>query len=215
MASRRINYFYRRNVPTETARWIFNDYENTQITNLHPKLPFKIRNEKYKIKYKPANHLGGQLYGLSLSMTKLFRDERIECGINRGTELRGYAERLIVEAMRNGDLHAPTMELADFWLQEKDLIHKLFKELVPRYLDYTTSFTKIHKLGPNHEKADAPVGENVGFWWRGGDCILELKGNKLPPIKYPAIKKSGLITNILLKNAFQDSKHETSAEKSC
>lgn len=36
------------------------------------------------------------------------------------------------------------MELANFWIIEKQLIHKLFKVLVPRYQNYTTSFTKLH-----------------------------------------------------------------------
>lgn len=36
------------------------------------------------------------------------------------------------------------MELANFWIIEKQFIHKLFKVLVPRYENYTTSFTKLH-----------------------------------------------------------------------
>jgi len=40
------------------------------------------------------------------------------------------------------------MDLANFWIIEKQLVHKLFKVLVPRYQNYTTSFTKLHKA-PN------------------------------------------------------------------
>lgn len=31
-------------------------------------------------------------------------------------------------------------------IKDKTLIHKLFKVLVPRYLNYTTSFTSMHLL---------------------------------------------------------------------
>lgn len=56
------------------------------------------------------------------------------------------------------------MDLANFWIAEKQLVHKLFKVLVPRYQEYTTSFTKLHKApniypGSPYERA-----------------ILELKG---------------------------------------
>lgn len=40
------------------------------------------------------------------------------------------------------------MDMANFWISEKQLVHKLFKVLVPRYQDYTISFTKLHKA-PN------------------------------------------------------------------
>lgn len=52
--------------------------------------------------------------------------------------------QLISEALRHGPQHTETMEFAKFWIIEKQLIHKLFKVLVPRYQNYTTSFTKLH-----------------------------------------------------------------------
>lgn len=45
------------------------------------------------------------------------------------------------------------MELADFWLHEKSLVHKLFKVLVPRYADYSRAFTSIFFLAPKYETA--------------------------------------------------------------
>lgn len=56
------------------------------------------------------------------------------------------------------------MEMADFWLTEKQLIHKLFKVLVPRYQSYNSSFTRLI-LGPK-----TYPGHNAGL------AILELKG---------------------------------------
>lgn len=196
--TRPINYFYKRNTPKTTSKWIVTDIITTENEQLHPKLPFPIRPTKYKIKYKTENTLGGQLKSLSLTMTQLVRDERIVASYNRATELRGYAERLIVEAMRNGDTHRPTMELADFWLFEKNLVHKLFKVLVPRYINYNTSFTSLHKLGYDYSKPLSP--KYQGIWWRGGECVLELKGNPLPPIIKPRINRAGLLTNVLLNS---------------
>lgn len=57
------------------------------------------------------------------------------------------------------------MEMADYWLNEKQLIHKLFKVLAPRYESHTSSYTKM-LLGPR---------EYPGY--HAGTAILELKGN--------------------------------------
>lgn len=42
--------------------------------------------------------------------------------------------QLISSAIRYGDCHKPTMELADYWLYEKQLVHKLFKVMVLAYV---------------------------------------------------------------------------------
>lgn len=68
-----------------------------------------------------------KLDNLSKLVTMLVRDERIEHTYSTLSEARDYAERLIAEAVQHGDCHQPTMELADFWLKEKQLVHKLFK----------------------------------------------------------------------------------------
>jgi large subunit ribosomal protein L17 len=67
------------------------------------------------------------------TVTALIRHERIELNFRKADEARPYAERLISEAIRYGDTHKPTMELADFWLEDKTLVPKLFKVLAPRY----------------------------------------------------------------------------------
>lgn len=51
--------------------------------------------------------------------------------------------QLISEALRHGPQNPETMELADFFILEKQLVHKLFKVLVPRYQNYTTSYTRF------------------------------------------------------------------------
>lgn len=50
------------------------------------------------------------------------------------------------------------------FVQEKDLVHKLFKVLVPRYKDFKTCYTDLHKLAIDYPGP----GNGLG--------ILELKG---------------------------------------
>ena len=49
-------------------------------------------------------------------------------------------------------------------LQEKDLVHKLFKVLAPRYESSSSCYTSIHKLGITYPGRPIPM------------SILELKG---------------------------------------
>jgi large subunit ribosomal protein L17 len=55
-------------------------------------------------------------------------------------------ERLIDLAKKYGDKHEGMMEMADYWLLEKDLVPKLFKVIVPRYQDKIGPYTLVHKL---------------------------------------------------------------------
>lgn len=197
--------FGRHSVRRKTSRWIIDDKTTVYNDQVHPQIPFMIREKRYNMKYKPDNTPGGQLYGLSFSVTDLLRDERIVLGYNRATEIRGYVERLIVEAMRNGDRHRATMDLANFWIREKSLIHKLFKVFVPRYQDYTSAFTAIHVLGNDYSQAGLPFSEVTTYqntWYKkGGETVLEMRGNCLPPIIRPKLNRSGLLTNILIDEA--------------
>jgi len=76
------------------------------------------------------------------------------------------------------------MEMADFWLEEKQLIHKLFKVLVPRYENFPTAYTRL-VLGPNGygilRVDERFLGHDKNKWreWYSGTAILELKGNFL------------------------------------
>ncbi|EFN83429.1 39S ribosomal protein L17, mitochondrial isoform X2 [Harpegnathos saltator] len=92
----------------------------------------------------------GRLRKIQKTLTALIKYERIELNYNRADETRGYVEQLIHEAIRNGPTHKETMDMANFWIAEKQLVHKLFKVLVPRYQDYTISFTKLHKAPKNY-----------------------------------------------------------------
>lgn len=126
-------------------------------------------------------------------VSKLIKYERTELPWHQAVETRATVERLICEAVRYGPNHTATMELATFWLQEPNLVHKLFKVLVPRYANHTTSFTQLLKLAPLYEASTvtahevtktqrieakkSPFFTKIDFAHHQGDRgVLELKG---------------------------------------
>lgn len=92
--------------------------------------------------------------------------------------------------------------MADYWLVEKQLVHKLFKVLVPRYINYNISFTRMFNAphnGDGYKKA-----------------ILELRGNIYPPLSQSTNANQNLIHNVLLseaKKAYRTQKYKEMAEK--
>jgi large subunit ribosomal protein L17 len=61
--------------------------------------------------------------------------------------LRPVAERMITKAKKGG-LHRHRQVVA--FLRDKDMAHKLFEEIAPRYDDRPGGYTRILKLGPRH-----------------------------------------------------------------
>ncbi|OTF82748.1 39S ribosomal protein L17, mitochondrial-like protein [Euroglyphus maynei] len=92
------------------------------------------------------------------------------------------------------------MELANFYLKDKTLIHKLFKVLVPRYMNYTTSFTSMYLLSNrdidwSNYRQRSYVNQRV---------LIELKGNPYPPLLNHDLKRNNLLHNILLSQVSRD-----------
>ena len=54
--------------------------------------------------------------------------------------------------------------MASFWLEEKQLVHKLFKVLAPRFKDYQSAYTALYRA-PKKYPQDVK-----------GYSILELRG---------------------------------------
>ncbi|KAK3107248.1 hypothetical protein FSP39_010195 [Pinctada imbricata] len=77
---------------------------------------FKTRPRKLKATFGPASGPEGRIDRLKMLVTALMRYERIETRHDYCDETRGYAERLIQIAIKNGDKCPETMELADYWL---------------------------------------------------------------------------------------------------
>lgn len=135
-------------------------------------LKFAIRTRPRKMSSTLGHGSGpsGRIERLRRVVTALMRYERLESHYYCLDEARGYAERIIHLAVRNGDSDKMTMETANYWLLEKDLVQKLFNVLAPRYSNYTTSFTQMHVLPCAYPGPGGTLG------------ILELKGNPWPSV---------------------------------
>ncbi|KAK2512210.1 Mrpl17 [Columba guinea] len=101
-------------------------------------------------------------------VTALVRHERIEAPWARADEMRGYAER------------------------EKDLIHKLFKVLAPRFQPHPGSYTRLLQI-PNRDSFD-----------RAKMAVIELKGNPFPPLIRQQRDTEKTLLNQLLKGYRED-----------
>ncbi|KAL0267194.1 UNVERIFIED_CONTAM: hypothetical protein PYX00_009540 [Menopon gallinae] len=156
------------------------------IQKAFPKLRFTVSPRR---RFRNPDGPEGRLLKMRKTVTALIKYERIELNYNRGDESRGYAERLISDAIRYGDKHTETMEMASHWLLEPQLVHKLFKVLVPRYKDTTESYTRMWKA-PKSYPADARE-----------KCVLELRGNVFPSFVPNSYSNQFLLHNILLDEA--------------
>lgn len=92
------------------------------------------------------------------------------------------------------------MDIADYWLLEKQLVHKLFKVLTPRFENFQVSYTRMYK---------APR-EYPGTEFKR--AILELRGNPYPPVKPDYSQNRGFIHNVLLDEAKKQYRQEKYAE---
>jgi large subunit ribosomal protein L17 len=61
--------------------------------------------------------------------------------------LRPIAEKMITKAKKGG-VHRHRQVVS--FLGDKDMAHKLFEEIGPRYADRPGGYTRILKLGPRH-----------------------------------------------------------------
>ena len=61
--------------------------------------------------------------------------------------LRPVMEKVITKA-RKGGVHRQRQVVA--FIRDKDMAHKLFDEIGPRYVDRPGGYTRILKLGPRH-----------------------------------------------------------------
>jgi large subunit ribosomal protein L17 len=151
----------------------------------------------------------GRLKMMRHTVTALCRHERIELNYHRADEVRPYAERLISEALRYGDKHKPTMDLANFWLQDKTLIPKLFKVLAVRYQDWPAGmpYTRMLRAPSQPPKGviagQGSMDERNSFQFNR--AVLELRGNPYPPLPGPInYANPSLIHNVLLEEARKD-----------
>jgi len=75
---------------------------------------------------------------------QLFTHERVRTTEAKAKALRPLAEHLITFAKR-GDVHARRQVLRT--VPDRDVVHKLFSEIGPRYAERNGGYTRILKLG--------------------------------------------------------------------
>jgi large subunit ribosomal protein L17 len=100
-------------------------------------------------------------------VTSLLDHERIFTTIPKAKELRRWADWMITLGKR-GDLHARRQVLAV--VNSKDVLHKLFAEIAPRFQDRQGGYTRIVKAGFRRGDA-APM------------CLIELVSDTVRPPK--------------------------------
>lgn len=93
--------------------------------------------------------------------------------------------------------------MANFWLLEKQYVHKLFKVLVPRYENWNLSYTRMYKApriyaAPRYQYLDR--------------TILELRGNPYPQLTQDFKENRNFINNVLLDEAKRAYRKEKYAE---
>ena len=145
----------------------------------------------------------GNRYRLEIlrkQVTNMVVNERLEFPKYMGITVREYTERLIQEAVIHGDNHKPTMELADWWLEDKSAIHKLFKVLVPRLKDEPHSYTRLFN-SPSQASANKEGQDGMMRHWRP-KVVIELVGHPFPPLHYSNTEPNRkMIHNVLLAEA--------------
>src|SRR3954451_9194012 len=77
--------------------------------------------------------------------TQLFEHGGITTTVAKAKRLRPLAERLVTFAKR-GDIHARRQVLTV--VRDKDVVHHLFAEIGPRYVNRPGGYTRITKVGP-------------------------------------------------------------------
>uniref|UniRef100_A0ABD2WZN4 Large ribosomal subunit protein bL17m n=1 Tax=Trichogramma kaykai TaxID=54128 RepID=A0ABD2WZN4_9HYME len=156
-----------------------------KILNLVAKLKHTNNIKPRKLK----NYRGpeGRIAMLQKSLTALLKYERIELNFNRADETRAYAEIFMSQIAKQGSQNQKSIDMANFWILENQIIYKLFNVLVPRFSN-DVSYTNLY----HHP--------NVYPGILRPKAILELKNNSFPKVS-SSIKNQSSVENILLKES--------------
>ncbi len=82
---------------------------------------------------------------LSNLAVSLFEHERIRTTEAKAKALRPFAEKLITKA-KKGDLHNRRQVLSV--IEDREVVHKLFDDIAPRFAERNGGYTRILKIGP-------------------------------------------------------------------
>ncbi len=93
-------------------------------------------------------------------VTEFLDKGRIVTTLPKAKELRSVAEKMITLGKKDG-LHARRQALA--YIRTKDVVHKLFADVAPRFADRNGGYTRILKLGIRKgDNAEIAILEMVG-----------------------------------------------------
>ena len=110
-------------------------------------------------------------------LSSLVAQERIITTISKAKELRPLAERVVTQGKR-GTIHA--RRLVGRWIQNRELVKKLFDEIAPRFASRAGGYLRIVRLGSRPgDGAEMAVLEFVDF---------QLKKKAAPPAEEKAKK---------------------------
>ncbi len=87
---------------------------------------------------------------LRAMVTFLLEKGKIETTVTRAKEVRSMTEKMITIAKEDTLAHK---RLIDGFITKKDVAHKLFAEIAPKYADRSGGYTRITKLGPRRGDA--------------------------------------------------------------
>src|SRR5712691_8156203 len=100
---------------------------------------------------KKGQRLGGdaahQKAMLGNLVASLIAAEAIVTTEAKAKALRPVVERVITKAKKGG-VHRQRQVVG--FIRDKDMAHKLFDDIGPRYVDRSGGYTRILKLGPRH-----------------------------------------------------------------
>jgi len=106
-------------------------------------------------------------------------------------------ERLLQLAIERGTDDECTMEMCNWWVMEKDLIHKLFEVYVPRFEHHPAPYTRLFRLPTQRMMTHKNRGHE--FWKEVPMSVLELKGNPFPPVIAKPENHANSLLNVLLR----------------
>jgi len=108
--------------------------------------------------------------------TSLFEHDRITTTEAKAKRLRPLAERLITFAKR-GNLHARRRVMTV--IRDKDVVHKLFADIGPKYAERPGGYTRIVKIGPRKgDNAPMVVIELVEAMTAGSSVVKEAERSR-------------------------------------
>jgi large subunit ribosomal protein L17 len=119
--------------------------------------------------------------------TSLFEHDRITTTEAKAKRLRPLAERLVTFAKR-GDLHARRQVMTV--IRDKDVVHKLFAEIGPKFAERPGGYTRIVKVNPRKgDNAPMAVIELVEALTASASVVKEAekaRGTKVAGKKAPS-----------------------------